>query len=278
MQKINTYVRIVLWLGAAMLLPVTIWAQGLATVNGAVTDPSGASVAGAKITVIEVETSVTRATTSNADGLYVLNSLRPTQYSLAVEAPAFRTFTQTGITLQANDSATINVRLEIGQTSDSVTVDASALQVDTSSSTLKQVVDSERIIELPLNGRNAATLTTLVAGAVTAPGNNADEGATKTFPGTAVTVSTNGTRANQISYSLDGVPNTDFLSNVNLPFPMPDALQEFSVQTNNYGAEYGQNVGGVVNIVTRSGTNDFHDRNYSNNAERNYSHILKYGL
>jgi hypothetical protein len=152
---------------------------------------------------------------------------------------------------------TINIRLELGQTSDAITVEASAVQIDTTTATLKQVVDSARIVELPLNGRNAASLTTLVAGSVIAPSNNADEGVTKTFP-VAVTVSTNGTRANQVSYQLDGVPNIDFLSNVNLPFPMPDALQEFSVQTNNYSAEFGQNVGGVVNIVTRSGTNDFH--------------------
>src|SRR5947208_8395060 len=111
--------------------------------------------------------------------------------------------------------------------------------------------------ELPLNGRNPAQLTTLVAGALVGPSNAADQGVTKTFPG-VVTASINGTRTNQTSFLLDGVPNIQLLSNVNLPFPMPDALQEFSVQTSNYSAEYGQNAGGVVNIVTRSGSNAFH--------------------
>ncbi len=132
-----------------------------------------------------------------------------------------------------------------------------SVQVDTTTATLKQVVDSERMIELPLNGRNPGQLTTLVAGAVTAPSNNADQGTTKTFPG-AVTISVNGGRSNNVSYNLDGVHAEDILSNVNQPLPMPDALQEFSVQTSNYSAEYGQNSSGVVSIVTKSGTNTFH--------------------
>src|ERR1035438_4970987 len=242
---------------AGLFLSAVAWGQGLSTVNGRVTDPSDSVVAGAVVTVTEVETSVQRTTVANADGLYTVSGLRPTTYTIKVEARGFRTVARTGITLLANDVATVNLKLELGATSDTVTVEAAASQVDTSTASLRQVVDSARIIDLPLNGRNAATLTTLVAGAVIAPANDSDEGATKTFP-VAVTVSINGGHGNQTSYSLDGVPNTDFLSNINLPFPMPDALQEFSVQTNNYSAEYGQNVGGVVNIITRSGSNSFH--------------------
>src|SRR3954454_3868378 len=89
------------------------------------------------------------------------------------------------------------------------------------------------------------------------PASDVDQGNTKTFPAT-LTVSTNGTRQNQVSFRLDGANNNDLYTNANQPFPFPDALQEFSVQTSNYGAEYGGNAGGVVNIVTKSGTNDFH--------------------
>ena len=131
------------------------------------------------------------------------------------------------------------------------------VQVDTTTATLRQVVDSARMVELPLNGRNAAQLTALVAGAVNAPSGGGDQGATKTFPG-AVTISVNGGRSNNVSYNLDGVHSQDILSNVNQPLPMPDALQEFSVQTSNYSAEYGQNSAGVVNVVTKSGTNSLH--------------------
>jgi len=126
------------------------------------------------------------------------------------------------------------------------------------------------MVELPLNGRNAAQLTALVAGAVNAPSNNADQGTTKTFPG-AVTVSVNGGRQNNIAFNLDGVHSEDIFSNVNQPLPMPDALQEFSFQTSNFSAEYGQNSSGVVNIVTKSGTNAFHGSAFEfvRNAEFN---------
>ena len=117
---------------------------------------------------------------------------------------------------------------------------------------MKQVVDEKRIVELPLNGRNAATLTLLVPARSLRPSAGADQGQTKTFPG-AVTISTNGSRNSQISYRLDGGNNVDEYTNVNAPFPFPDAVQEFSVQTSNYNAEYGQNAGGVVNIITKSG-------------------------
>ncbi len=166
--------------------------------------------------------------------------------------------------MQADQSATINVKLEVGAASDSVTVEATAVQVDTTTETLRQVVDNARMpgdaSERPqcrrvdfFGGRRR------VVNALSP--SQADQGKTKTFP-VAVTISTNGTRQNQVSYRLDGAENIDNLSNVNAPFPAPDALQEFSVQTSNYSAEFGQNAGGVVNVVTKSGTNSFHGDAY----------------
>src|SRR5215469_4059482 len=152
-----------------LLSCVAVWGQGISTLNGTVTDPTGAAIPGVKIIATEVDTGLTRETVSTAEGLYVLNSLRPTRYELSAEAPGFRQFKQTGITLQANDTVTINMKLDVGSTNETVNVEAEATQVDISSSTLKQVVDSQRMVELPLNGRNAAALTTLVAGAVSAP-------------------------------------------------------------------------------------------------------------
>jgi hypothetical protein len=178
-------------------------------------------------------------------------------YSITVEAPGFRRYSQGGITLQADERATLNMVLEVGAASETVTVEASGAQVDISTATIRQVVDSSRMIEMPLNGRNAAALTGLVAGTVTAPPSQADQGKSKSFP-TAVTLSINGSLPNQTSYRLDGAQNIDNLSNVNAPFPAPDAIQEFSVQTSNYSAEFGQNAGGVVNVVTKSGTNSLH--------------------
>jgi hypothetical protein len=231
--------------------------QGLGELAGAIADPSGGAVAGAKVTAIEVGTGFERSAISNADGFYSIPSLRPAEYKLTVDAVGFRPFSATNISLQADQRAAVNVKLELGSVTESVSISANAAQVDTSTSTIKQVVDQRQIVELPLNGRNAATLTLLVPGAINAPSNGADQGQTKTFPG-AVTISTNGSRQFQTSYRLDGGNNMDEYTNLNAPFPFPDALQEFSVQTSNYSAEYGQNAGGVVNIITKSGTNGVH--------------------
>ena len=264
---------------ASALLAVcslVIWAglplhgQGFGKIVGAVTDPQGLGVPGARVTVTETATGLATSTTASQDGLYTVPALRPTEYALTVTASGFKTFNQTGIILRADEAATVNAMLQLGSSTDKVTVTADAVQVDTATSTLGQVVDTRRVSDLPLNGRNAAQLTVLVAGAIAAPNDSADQGQTKTFP-TVVTVSTNGSRANVTNYMLDGGNNVDEYTNVNLPFPFPDALQEFSVQTSNYSAQYGQNAGGVVNVVTKSGTNEVHGDGfeYLRNREMN---------
>jgi hypothetical protein len=240
-----------------LLLPSLALAQGLGSIVGIVTDPSGAVVVSAQVKATEQGTGLSRSATTNSEGYYVISSLRPAEYTLTISATGFRTLTESKVTLQADQTLTLNATLALGGTTEVVEVAGNPLQVDTSTAAMKQVIEQERIEELPLNGRNAATLTLLVAGTVNSPNGGADQGSTKTFPG-AVTISANGARQNQISYQLDGGNNVDEYTNVNQPFPMPDALQEFSVQTSNYSAEYGQNAGGVVNIVTRSGGNGFH--------------------
>ena len=242
---------------ALLFAPLHSHAQGLGSILGRVTDPAGAGVAGAQVTATQQGTGFSRAATTDPDGLYVIPSLQPAVYTLTVEAKGFSISKQHDITLLADQSLTVNVDLKLGAVTEIVNVTSNAVQVDTSTSSLKQVIEQQRISELPLNGRNAAQLTLLVAGAVNSPNGGADQGATKTFPG-AVTYSTNGTRQDTISYQLDGGNYVDEYTNVNQPFPFPDALQEFSVQTSNYSAEYGQNAGGVVNVITKSGTNSFH--------------------
>ena len=168
----------------------------------------------------------------------------------------FAAYRQTGLLLQADQTVTANITLIMAAAGQTITVEAAAATVDTSTSTLNEVVDEHRVVELPLNGRNAASLTLITAGTVLAPA-SADEGSTKTFP-VDVTISANGSRQNQTSFRLDGANNNDIYTNVNQPFPFPDAVQEFSVQTSNYSARYGGNAGGVVNVVTKSGTNELH--------------------
>lgn len=246
------------------------WGQGFGTIVGTVTDPAGAVVPSAKVRVIDEATANSRETTTNEQGYFVVPSLRPAPYTLVVESTGFSTATRKNLQLQADQNLTVNLTLSVQQAVESVDVSAQSLQVDTTSATANAVVDQRRVVDLPLNGRNAASLLLVVPGAIPAPANDVDQGNTKTFPA-VVTVSTNGSRQNQISFRLDGSYNNDIYTNVNQPFPFPDALQEFSVQTANYQAKFGGNAGGVVNVVTKSGTNEFHGSAFEfvRNAEFN---------
>src|SRR4051794_26210693 len=241
----------------ALLNGSLCFGQGFGTIVGTITDPSGAVIAGAKVTVVDPASGVTREETTNDQGYFVVPTLKPATYDVTISAAGFGPSTQKGITLLANQNATVNTTLTLGQAAETISVAAEAPQVNTTSSTLSDVVEQRRVVDLPLNGRNAASLLLVVAGAIPAPANDVDQGNTKSFP-SVVTVSTNGARQNQVSFRLDGANNNDLYTNANQPFPFPDALQEFSVQTSNYGAQYGGNAGGVVNIVTKSGTNDLH--------------------
>jgi hypothetical protein len=209
------------------------------------------------VTATEAGTGFSRSVITSSEGFYAIPSLRPSNYNLTVQAAGFRNYSQSGIRLEADQSATVNVKLDLGATTETVSIVANGAQVDTTTSTIREVIDGEKMMEVPLNGRNAAQLTLGIAGAINSPNGGADQGQTKTFP-VAVTPSVNGSRQNAVSYMLDGGNNVDEYTNVNAPFPFPDALQEFSVQASNYSAEYGQNSGAVVNVITKSGTNDLH--------------------
>jgi hypothetical protein len=278
-RTISTTTAVFLIVACLTLLTAsTACAQGFAHLSGTVTDASGAAVPNARIVGTRVSTNDQTTVQSGSDGSYVFPSLPPAEYNISVSASGFSSFIQHNIILQADQAVTVNVALKVGATSQTVDVSAAPPQIDTTTGTLSQVIDEKRINDLPLNGRNAAALTTLVPGVVVAPSANIDQGQTKTFPVVAA-VTINGTRANQVNYMLDGGNNIDEYTNVNAPFPMPDALQEFSVQTSNYNAQYGQNAGGVVNIVTDSGTNNFHGsafeylRNRVFNATNYFSYV-----
>jgi hypothetical protein len=235
-------------------------AQGYAKIVGAVTDPSGAVIPSATVTATQTKTGTVVATVkTGGDGVYVFPALLPTNYAITVTATGFEKYTQSGIVLEADQSATVNVKMVVGSSAQTINVNADAPQVDTTSGTLSQVIDEDRVVDLPLNGRNAAALITLVAGVTDSSneGNGTDQGSGKTFP-VAVITSSNGTLPAQQNYLLDGGNNVDEMTNANAPFPFPDALQEFSVQTSNYNAEFGQSAGAVVNIIIKSGASKFH--------------------
>jgi hypothetical protein len=223
-------------------------------INGVITDNSGAVIPGATVKAVETATGLSRETVSGTDGRYIFAALRPTTYDILAELSGFQTSQRKGVLLQANENLTVSLSLLVGTLAETVTVSGESPVVDVSSATLSTVVDSKRIVELPLNGRDAAMLSTQVSGMVLTA---IDQESGKTIPG-ALRLSTNGTESRQVSFRLDGTSHTDPYFQQNQPFPFPDALQEFSIQTSNYSAAQGNSAGAVVNAVTRSGTNDFH--------------------
>src|SRR6185312_15818872 len=242
---------------AAVFCPPRAFAQAvsIAQVSGQVTDVTGSAVPNAAIKMIEIAKGVTHDTVSDGAGRYTLPNLPVGSYQLEASANGFKSFVQSGILLQVNDHVNINVTLQIGSLSETVEVTAGANMVQTEQNSISQVIDQQRIVDLPLNGRQATSLILISGAAATAPGG--DMSGSKNFY-SSTTISVAGGQANGTNYLLDGGDNNDTFSNVNLPFPFPDALQEFSVETSSLPARNGLHPGGVVNLVTKSGTNSLH--------------------
>ncbi|HEV2274281.1 MAG TPA: carboxypeptidase-like regulatory domain-containing protein, partial [Acidobacteriaceae bacterium] len=228
-----------------------------AQIHGAVQDPTGAVVSGAQIKATHTETGEVRSTVSGSDGSYVLPGLPIGGYELQVTSPAFSKYVQSGIVLQVGDNVQVNVTLQVGSVSQEVHVSSNASMVETQDTSVSEVVDQKRIVDLPLNGRQATDLILLTGGAAEPP-NAASRDVTTHDYVNSVAVSVSGGQINGNNYLLDGADHNDSHSNINLPFPFPDALQEFSVQTSGISARYGLHPGSVVNAVTKSGTNSFH--------------------
>jgi hypothetical protein len=261
---------------------VAAYAQaGSGTIVGTITDPSGAVIPSVSVKVVDQNTGTVREVQSNAQGYYVAPSLAPSVYSITASSNGFAQSKHTNVTLLADQHLTVDLQMKLASSSQTVSVSSvPPVQVDTSSSTLSQVVEQKRIVDLPLNGRNPVQLALLVPGTTQAPANNSDQGQYKTLP-VAITISTNGSRNNETAFNLDGSSNNDIYTNVNQPFPFPDALQEFSVQTSDYTARYGGNSGAVVNAISKGGTNQFHgdlfefNRNAVFNAANYFSYSAK---
>jgi hypothetical protein len=249
----------ILAIAVVFVCSIGAYAQGgSVAISGTVTDSTGAVIPGAKVSATEKSTATVHTVTTGSSGQFKISALRPTTYTVTVEAVGFKKYVQ-DLVMLADQTRDMDVHMQVGDTTMQITVAESAVAVNTVSSELSQVIESSRVSDLPLNGRNAADLTLLVPGAVSALSNNSGglQGDTKQIPG-AEAIAVNGARPDQIGYNLDGGNNEDLMSNVNNPFPMPDSLQEFSVQTNSFDAQYGNNAGAVVNVVTKSGTNDWH--------------------
>ena len=226
-----------------------------AQITGLVSDPSGASIPGAALDVQNTATGVHAKTTSNASGNYVLANLAPGPYRITATKDGFEKVERTGITLTVSQTARLDFSLKVGSTSETVEVNSTAPLLQSSSASINQVIDSKTVVDLPLNGRNFLQLAKLSAGVLNPkPGDRAAAG------GSFVA---NGVRAQLNNFQLDGIDNNAKIVDQQNSSPVTiqpsvDALQEFTVETNNFSAEYGYSAGAVVNATIKSGTNKIH--------------------
>ncbi len=245
-------------LSLAISLPTAIAQYTTASLGGAVADSTGASLPDAKVTLRNVGTGFTQSAATDSGGAFLFSRLPIGNYEMRVERAGFSTYVQTGITLTVNQAANHIVTLQVGQVTERVNVEANIDLVDTRTGTVGQLVDQKKVVELPLNGRLAQRLVFLSAGTVDLGRNGCRIcGHGGVYPGEQ-TAGVNGAGMAQVNYQLDGAGHNDTYLNVNVPFPNPDAVQEFNLQSSNFTAEYGNAAGGIVNIVTKSGTNEIH--------------------
>src|SRR5262245_33874622 len=234
------------------------WAQATAQISGTATDQSGAILPGVEIKMTQTETGIARTALTNETGSYVLPNLAVGPYRLEAALTGFRSYVQTGIVLQVNTSPVINVVLQVGQVAEQVEVQANAALVDTSTETVGSVIENERVLELPLNGRNVTDLIVLAGGAVdqSSASQSINVMAIGGAAGTSPVLSIAGGASWGSEYSLDGANHVNYMTGTTMNMPFPDAMQEFKVETSGVNAQHGSS--SAVSAVTKSGTNQFH--------------------
>ncbi|HEY3040814.1 MAG TPA: TonB-dependent receptor [Pyrinomonadaceae bacterium] len=238
--------------------------EGTGRVIGTVTDEKGAVVSGATITVTNVDTKASRTTTTGSDGNFEVLLLRIGSYQVTAEQSGFKKAVSETEKLQINQALRFDIKMEVGAPTESVTVTSQASGVETVSPTLGQTVQTRQIVNLPLNGRNVLNLALLQPGVSE---NNPGDGSAGFF-------NIAGNRSDSVTFLLDGGVNNNLLNNGVVYNPNPDTIAEFRLLTSNYTAEYGRNGGGIISVVTKSGTNRVHGsafeflRNNALNANR----------
>ncbi|MDQ3803957.1 MAG: carboxypeptidase regulatory-like domain-containing protein [Acidobacteriota bacterium] len=258
MKKKFGFAVVLLLLGFGLSGGVRAQTSTVGTISGTVRDPQGAAVPRAEVVIEEETTGQTRTVRTDEDGEYSAPSLPVGRYSLSVAPQGFKRTVAPGIELHVNDRLVVDITLEVGLVSETVTVTGAATLVETESGKVSSLIAEKQVTELPLNGRNYAALVTLVPG-LSAP----NEGGAFATRGTGldshVDVSVNGNQSNANMWTVDGVNNMDVGSNATLlVFPSIDSIQEFRVERNSFSAEYGQAQGAVINLVTKGGSNEFH--------------------
>jgi Carboxypeptidase regulatory-like domain len=256
-------------LGLAVLLSlIPLPAAGQAvtgTILGRVADTSGAVIPGAKVTVTQTETGFTRTLTTDAKGEYTAPSVPTGTYTVTGELTGFKTVSLANVHLGVDQKLKLDLKLDVGQMTETVEIQAETPLLQTSSSDLSATIDEEQIKMLPLNGRNFVSLTRTIPGILRPPPGANIDGAGSLAWRAGSGFSANGQRPRDNSYLLDGVDNNETWLQTVVIFPSVDALDEFKMQTSTYSAEFGKSLGGVVNLQIKSGSNRFHGSAYDFN-------------
>jgi hypothetical protein len=250
---VRSFRGVVLVVAGVLMMGGIARAQATAQLDGTVRDESGGVLPGVTVTVTQTDTGFTRSVVTETNGSYILSNLPTGPYQLEVSLQGFRTYVQSGIVLQVGGMPTINVVLAVGNLQETVSVQGAAPLVDVRTSGIRDVVEQAKIVELPLQGRNVTDLIMLAGSAV-----NTGKVLQNLNRNDGVAIAIAGGLRTGVAYTLDGAMNSDFYDNTNLPFPFPDALQEFSVATSGQAAASGMHSAASVNAVTKSGTNNFH--------------------
>jgi len=230
-------------------------AAGTASLQGSVADATGAMIPGATVTLVENATLVKRTVTADSSGLFTFPNIPVGTYNLVVAESGFQTYARTNVVLEVGSSIAINVGMTVGAADQKVEVKSEGLALQTEDATFKQTIDQRTVTEMPLNGRQMTSLITLSGGSTAAP---AGDFTGSKYSYQTIAVSVAGGMGNTTMWRLDGGDNNDYMANGNLPFPFPDAVSQFSVEAAGLSAQNGMHTGGMVNVVTRSGTNKYH--------------------
>jgi Carboxypeptidase regulatory-like domain len=273
-RRLAEFVALIV-LTSAFVVPRTYAQLAGANLSGTVTDPSHSAIPNAKVSITNLATGVTRDVTTNADGLYSAPNLAPGNYQVTVTASGFSTLVRSGITLTVGAEQALDLTLQVGQVSQKIEVAAVAPTVETTSSTLSATVEQTTIVELPLNGRDWTQLATLEPGVIAIHAQaSTSSTANRGNRGFGNQLTDSGHRPNENTYRVNGININDYSNGapgsvlgVNLGV---DAIQEFSVVTTNYSAEYGRTSGAVINAITKSGTNTFHGSGYFFDRDKVY--------
>jgi outer membrane receptor protein involved in Fe transport len=243
----------------AWMAPSNLAAQATGAIRGIVSDESGAVIPGVTVEVTNIATGQSRHAVTGADGVYTVLQLAPGRYQVKGTLSGFKTVLREGVTVTVETTARVDLQMSVGGLEEQVTVTADAPLVETRSATLGTVIDEKKVVELPLNGRNFTQLGTLMPGVVAPPaalGGAAGDATPGGFGAATSGFSVNGMRNQSNNFLLDGASNNDTFNTGFVLRPPPDAIQEFKILTHGYSAEYGRSAGSVVNVVTKSGSNE----------------------